>query len=115
MKIRSITVFCEPGYPVNRLLLQQVGIFATHARKLFEEAGFEVQSLRLATPPFGQFVAPIDLPEAAQSCAIEAMPMGLSTSHLALPGLTPPSGMRSRLPWGAATVFSFWIADDPTR
>ena len=29
MKIRSITVFCEPGYPVNRLLLQQVGIFAT--------------------------------------------------------------------------------------
>ena len=72
MKIRSITVFCEPGYPVNRLLMQQIGIFASHARKLFEEAGFEVQSLRLATPPFGQFVAPIDLPEAAQSCAIEA-------------------------------------------
>ncbi|HOZ37953.1 MAG TPA: DUF711 family protein [Anaerolineaceae bacterium] len=72
MKIRSITVFCEPGYPVNRLLLQQVGIFATHARKLYEEAGFEVQSLRLATPPFGQFVAPIDLPDAVQSYAIEA-------------------------------------------
>ena len=72
MKIRSITVFCEPGYPVNRLLLQQVGIFATHAWKLFEEAGFEVQSLRLATPPFGQFVAPIDLPDAVQSYAIEA-------------------------------------------
>ncbi len=72
MKIRSITVFCEPGYPINRLLLQQVGIFATHAKKLFEAQGFEVQSLRLATPPFGQFIAPIDLPDAAQSYAIEA-------------------------------------------
>jgi hypothetical protein len=81
MKIRSITVFCEPGYPVNRLLMQQIGIFASHARKLFEEAGFEVQSLRLATPPFGQFVAPIDLPEAAQSCAIEANADGFESVY----------------------------------
>lgn len=71
MKIRSITVFCQPGFPVNRLLLQQVGIFANHARKLFQENGFEVQSLRLATPPFEQFIAPVDLPLAAQSYAIE--------------------------------------------
>ncbi len=72
MKIRSITVFCQPGFPVNRLLLQQVGIFANHARKLYQEAGFEVQSLRLAAPPFEQFIAPVDLPLAAQSYAIEA-------------------------------------------
>ena len=71
MKIRSITVFCQPGFPVNRLLLQQVGIFANHARKLYQENGFEVQSLRLATPPFEQFIAPVDLPLAAQSYAIE--------------------------------------------
>jgi len=72
MKIRSITVFCQPGFPVNRLLLQQVGIFANHARKLYQDNGIEVQSLRLASPPFEQFVAPIDLPLAAQSYAIEA-------------------------------------------
>ena len=72
MKIRSITVFCQPGFPVNRLMLQQVGIFANHARKLYQENGFEVQSLRLATPPFEQFIAPVDLPLAAQSYAIEA-------------------------------------------
>ena len=72
MKIRSITVFCQPGFPVNRLLLQQVGIFANHARKLFQDNGFEVQSLRLATPPFEQFIAPVDLAMAAQSYAIEA-------------------------------------------
>jgi len=54
------------------LLLQQVGIFANHARRLYQEAGFEVQSLRLATPPFERFIAPVDLPLAAQSYAIEA-------------------------------------------
>lgn len=72
MKIRSITVFCQPGFPVNRLLLQNVGIFANHARKLYQDAGIEVQSLRLATPPFEQFIAGIDLPAAAQQYAIEA-------------------------------------------
>ncbi len=72
MKIRSITIFCQPGFPVNRLLLQQVGIFANHARKLYQDSDFEVQSLRLATPPFEHFIAPVDLPLAAQSYAIEA-------------------------------------------
>lgn len=89
MKIRSITVFCEPGFPVNRLLMQQVGIFAAHARKLYEEAGFEVQSLRLATPPYGQFVAPIDLPEAAQSYAIEAHADGFEYISLGPAGADP--------------------------
>lgn len=72
MKIRSITVFCELGYPINSLLLQRVGVFSDHARKLFRDEGFEVQSLRLATPPFGQFVAPIDLAQAAQDYATDA-------------------------------------------
>ncbi len=89
MKIRSITVFCEPDYPVNRLLLQQVGIFATHARKLFQDAGFEVQSLRLATPPFGQYVAPIDLPDAVQSYAIEAHADGFEYISLGPAGADP--------------------------
>ncbi len=89
MKIRSITVFCETSYPVNRLLLQQVGIFANHARKLFEDEGFEVQSLRLATPPFGQFVAPIDLPQAAQSYSVEAHGDGFEYISLGPAGSDP--------------------------
>ncbi len=89
MKIRSITVFCEPGYPINRLLLQRVGIFSNHARKLFEDEGFEVQSLRLATPPFGQFVAPVDLPEAAKSYAVEAHGDGFEYISLGPAGSDP--------------------------
>lgn len=89
MKIRSITIFCETGYPINRLLLQRVGIFSNHARKLFENEGFEVQSLRLATPPFGQFVAPIDLPQAAQSYAVEAHGDGFEYISLGPAGSDP--------------------------
>lgn len=72
MKIRSITVFASPGYPPSRLLLQQVGIFANHAKAVLREEGYEVQSLRLATPPFTRFIAPIDLAAAAEAYAIEA-------------------------------------------
>jgi len=72
LKIRSITVFCAPGYPANRLLLQHLGIFANHARALFTQAGFEVESLRLALPPFSSFVEPRRLAEAAPELSIEA-------------------------------------------
>jgi len=44
---------------------------------------------RLATPPFGQFVAPIDLPEAAQSCAIEAHADGFEYVSLGPAGSDP--------------------------
>jgi len=76
MKIRSITVFCQPGFPPNRLLLQQLGIFAGHARKLYEQAGYEVESLRLATPPFVSFLSPENLVEAALTLAIETQAEG---------------------------------------
>jgi len=52
MKIRSITYFCNPGYPLDEKKLRAAGLFASEAKKAFEEAGFEVQTTRLATVPF---------------------------------------------------------------
>jgi hypothetical protein len=52
MKIRSITYFCNPGYPLDEKKLRAAGQFASEAKKAFEEAGFEVQTTRLATVPF---------------------------------------------------------------
>lgn len=52
MKIRSITVFCDPKWPVAKAILQQAGVFSQAARAAFTEVGYEVQSTRLATPPF---------------------------------------------------------------
>src|SRR5512139_2793461 len=52
MKIRSITCFIDPGSPPYEKQLQAAGGFVAAARPAFEAAGFEVQSARLATPPF---------------------------------------------------------------
>ncbi len=64
MKIRSITTFIHPHWPINELKLQKAGIFAQHAARAFSQAGVEVQTVRLATPPFGSFLALEDIRKA---------------------------------------------------
>ena len=52
MKIRSITYFCNPGWPLDEKKLRVAGTFLAEAKTNFEEAGYEVQTTRLATIPF---------------------------------------------------------------
>ncbi len=56
MKIRSITYFCNPGWPLRQETLRRAGQFLQEARHLFQEAGYEVQTTRLATVPFPSLV-----------------------------------------------------------
>jgi uncharacterized protein (UPF0210 family) len=52
MKIRSITYFCNPGWPLDEKKLRQAADFLKDAKSAFEAADYEVQSTRLATIPF---------------------------------------------------------------
>jgi uncharacterized protein len=52
MRIRSITYFCNPGWPLNKKQMRLAAEFLKDARHSFEEAGFEVQTTRLSTIPF---------------------------------------------------------------
>jgi len=52
MKIRSITYFCNPKYPLDEKILQKGGEFLADAKSAYEAAGYEVQTVRLATLPF---------------------------------------------------------------
>src|SRR5688572_15422400 len=52
MKIRSITYFCNPQYPLDENVLQKAGTFLAEAKSSYEAAGYEVQTVRLATIPF---------------------------------------------------------------
>src|SRR5512138_1697779 len=56
MKIRSITYFCNPQYPLDENVLQKAGQFLSKARSAYEAAGYEVQTVRLATIPFPQLL-----------------------------------------------------------
>jgi uncharacterized protein (UPF0210 family) len=52
MKIRSITLFANPGWPLNHDSIQKAAEFAAEARPAFERAAIEVQTVRFATPAF---------------------------------------------------------------
>ncbi|MCA2002456.1 MAG: DUF711 family protein, partial [Chloroflexi bacterium] len=52
MKIRSITYFCNPKYPLDETVLRKAGEFLANAKSAYEAAGYEVQTTRLATIPF---------------------------------------------------------------
>jgi len=52
MKIRSITYFCNPKYPLDEKVIQKAGTFLADAKSAYEAAGYEVQTVRVATTPF---------------------------------------------------------------
>ncbi len=52
MKIRSITYFLDPDFPLNEHKLEVAGDFLRLARPGFVESGYEVQSARMASVPF---------------------------------------------------------------
>lgn len=52
MKIRSITYFCNPKFPLDETALRKAGEFLAQAKLAYETAGYEVQTTRMATIPF---------------------------------------------------------------
>jgi hypothetical protein len=52
MKIRSITYFFNPGWPISEEKMQEAGRFLAEAKKAYEAEGFEVQTTRVASVPF---------------------------------------------------------------
>lgn len=52
MRIRSVTIGTTVGYPLDDGLFEGLEEFQRQARRRFEEAGLEVQTVRLATEPF---------------------------------------------------------------
>jgi len=79
MKIRSITYFIDPGWPLDRKVIHQAAEFAASARPAFENAGFEVQTIRLATPPFSRLLPDSSVEtvvEFAQALETTLIPLG---------------------------------------
>jgi uncharacterized protein (UPF0210 family) len=52
MRIRSITYFCNPKYPLDEKVLRKAGEFLAQAKSVYEANGYEVQTTRLASIPF---------------------------------------------------------------
>ncbi len=86
MKIRTITVFSDIGPPLDRGLIDVLGGFAQTARRAYESAGYEVQTLRLAAslfPLWRHYQRPQDpiafavrLEEACQQSGLDYVSLG---------------------------------------
>ena len=61
MKIRSITSFIDPKKNSTKVLLQSLSQLSQELTKQFTDAGFEVESIRIAAPPLAYY-----LPEKTQ-------------------------------------------------
>ena len=85
MKIRSITYFCNPKYPFDDNILQKAGGFLSKAKSAFESAGYEVQTVRLATIPFPKLLGEKninDLPKFANNFSKAIQGVGISYASL---------------------------------
>ena len=85
MKIRSITYFCNPKYPLDEKILREAGEFLSKAKSAFESAGYEVQTVRLATIPFPKLLGVKDinqLPKFANEFSNAINEVGISYASL---------------------------------
>jgi len=92
MKIRSITYFCNPKYPLDEKAIQAAGEFLAKAKSAYGAAGYEVQTVRLATIPFPKLLGEKQinqLPKFAEQ--LEKLMPQIGVGHLSLGPALPES------------------------
>jgi uncharacterized protein len=80
MNIRSITAFVAPGWPVDPRPIEAASACLKVTREALQQAGYPVQTLRLATPPPAELerpVPPADRPEFARQLEAQAFVHGI--------------------------------------
>jgi len=119
MKIRSITYFCNPKYPLDEKVFQTAGQFLAAAKSAYEASGYEVQTTRLATIPFPGLLGEKhigELPKTAEKLGklIQQIGVGHASMGPALPGLRDLKSYEV-IPEAIAAsnniAFSGWMAD----
>ena len=92
MKIRSITYFCNPKYPLDEKVIRMAGEFLAKAKSAYEAAGYEVQTVRTATIPFPKLLGEKrinDLPKLAGQ--LEKLIQQIGVGYLSLGPALPES------------------------
>jgi uncharacterized protein len=84
MKIRSITYFCNPKYPLDETALRKAGEFLARAKSAYEATGYEVQTTRLAMIPFPKLLGDKieQLPKLAQDLSKLLPQIGIAYASL---------------------------------
>ncbi|MFB3852352.1 MAG: DUF711 family protein [Vicinamibacterales bacterium] len=87
MQVRTVTCFTDPGFPLGADVMREAARVASRVKHALEDAGYEVQSLRLALPAFAPFVQgneklvvalALELEKACEELGIDYATMGVS-------------------------------------
>jgi uncharacterized protein (UPF0210 family) len=95
MNIRALTGFVDPGWPLEARRIADLAACLRTAKARLEEAGYPVQTLRLATPPAAEMnrpVRPSDRPELARQLEAEAFVNGIDYASLGPALIEEPDG-----------------------
>lgn len=112
MKIRSITVFLDPGWPADRAVFERAGTFLAAARPALQALGYEVQSARLALPPYSRFIPAAELAHLPRLAAeLEAAAREQGFEYLSLgPALPEHPGSFDPIPPALAATQSVFFS-----
>ncbi len=118
MKVRALTGFLDPGWPLQPERIAPLAECLKAARTALEGAGYEVQTLRLATPPPAEMerpVPPVDRPDLARRLEAECFVQGVDYAAIgpALPGEPEGFAVIPDVLGAAETVFTSGLIADP--
>ena len=119
MKIRAITGFADPGWPIQTARLKALGRALRDCRDALQSAGYEVQTLRLATPPPLEMEPPVPVDERpAFARALEAEAFIIGIDYAAVGPALPQEeqGYHALAPVLAATenIFTSGLYAEPS-
>lgn len=80
MNVRALTGFFDPGWPIDPRRVASLAAALQAARRALEDAGYVVQTLRIATPPPSEMerpVPPADRPDLARQLEAQCFVHGL--------------------------------------
>jgi uncharacterized protein (UPF0210 family) len=120
MNIRSITYFCNPRYPLDENVLKRAGRFLSEARAAYEAAGYEVQTVRLATIPYPELLGTENLDKLPElTSAIDTIARQLKIGYVslgpALPAWAPSYGLIPEAIFVSRNVFFGGVMADRER
>jgi uncharacterized protein (UPF0210 family) len=118
MIVRSLTGFVDPGWPIEPERLDSLAESLDQARQALQDANYEVQTLRLATPPpseMNRAVPPQERAEFAQRLEAEAFVHGIDYAAVgpALPDEPKAFAVIPDMLAATENVFASAIIADP--
>lgn len=118
MKIRAATGFLDPGWPINHRSIESIADCLKAARQALVRMGYEVQTLRLATPPPSEMERPVppeERKEFARQLEAECFVHGIDYSAIGpvLPGEDAGYKTIPEIIGGTERVFTSALIADP--